>query len=339
MPFPNPPGLTHSAGQRPSSAATPTQHGSLGCAFCPALAQWSSLCSPTAARRPPRAARPPVSRPKTRRRFAPQRNALARSSNCRVSMLNLLLRYEGLSVQEHLMGVTIPTRTAMPPPWCYSSVILLTSGGDGPTLYQPLYTCPFRCQYAVRDNVSYPQDGASGRRVCGHAPIIRQETGTPNGVPSVSVPSWSRAWSLGGPDGCWERSVRIVRPATSLGQAPIETVVQPCLAHTLAAPTDTVEFRAEHLTLPVRVKALILARRPRRSELAVARWRLPRWRLPAATGFAASNATSAAPAPGSPRVVGEEHTGRSASLQRRCADQRGEASGGAGCGYRSLIRL
>jgi hypothetical protein len=42
-----------------------------------------------------------------------------------------------------------------------------------------------------------------------------QREGTPFGVPSVSVPTWSRAWSFGGRDGCWQRAGRIVRPATS----------------------------------------------------------------------------------------------------------------------------
>jgi hypothetical protein len=47
-------------------------------------------------------------------------------------------------------------------------------------------------------------------------PGIRNREGTPFGVvPSVSVPSWSRARSLGGRDGCWQRAGRIGRTAAS----------------------------------------------------------------------------------------------------------------------------
>ena len=52
---------------------------------------------------------------------------------------------------------------------------------------------------------------------------IRKVKGALEREPSVSGPSWFRAWRLGGLDECWSRSVRIVRTAASLGRAPTLT--------------------------------------------------------------------------------------------------------------------
>ena len=92
-----------------------------------------------------------------------------------------------------------------------------------PKLHPRLHHRGGATSYRVRAPRFRRHRTAAISRVTDTQPLAAKPRG-PVWGPSVSVPSWSRVWRLGGPDGCWQRAVRIVRPATSRGRALTHTL-------------------------------------------------------------------------------------------------------------------